>query len=171
MGTNMEWFDLEYNVEPWNLRYGRRQRRQKKKELFSAGCIRHTHEVRTPHASCAPALCPHNSALRYPCRSSVAIMAKTYRCMCSTCYDTAKYITKRTVEAHILRDRERLRSASATNTDLIDFLDLRIQETLGVLSGTRGGSRIPDTASDLGRSHRSHSAGSELGLDSEGTQI
>ena len=97
----------------------------------------------------------------------------TYRCMCSKCYaaNEPRYYTKRTVETHIRKDRAILQSTTSTNTDLIDFLELRIQETLGIISGTHGGSGMPDTASDREGSHRSRPADSEHGLDSEGTQI
>jgi hypothetical protein len=102
-----------------------------------------------------------HTTLRYPHRSCEATMAPTYRCKCSKCHGAInpKSITKRTVEAHIQQDRQKLQSALLSNTDLIDFLQLRVDKTLQVLSGIHGGLSIPDTVSDFDGSHPAGSEG------------
>ena len=88
-------------------------------------------------------------------------MVKTYQCMCLKCYGASKlkYITKRTVEAHIWQDWEIPQSTSTSNTDLVDFFKLRIYETLQVLSGVCVGPDFPDTESDLDGSRPAGSEG------------
>lgn len=53
-GTYMEGFDLECDVELWNLRYGKSRAGTKKDERLEENSREkktrlHTHEVRTPH--------------------------------------------------------------------------------------------------------------------------
>ena len=35
-------------------------------------------------------------------------MPKTYKCMCSRCYNGSKSVTKRTIEVHLQQDRDSL---------------------------------------------------------------
>lgn len=105
-----------------------------------------------------------HTTLQYPHQSCEVTMATTYQCKCSKCHKAVnpRCITKRTVEAHIQRDREILQSASISNTDFIDFLELRISETSKVLSGIHRGLRMPDTVSDFDGSHPAGSEGVPL---------
>jgi hypothetical protein len=135
-----------------------------KKTRYSTRLLSTVEHVKFARSTPAAAPPLAHTTLRYPCRSCEATMAKTYQCMCSKCYGASKskYITKRTVEAHIWRDREILQSTSISNTDLVDFLHPRIQETLQVLSGVCGGLLIPDTESDLDGSCPAGSEGAQI---------
>ncbi|KAF8268982.1 hypothetical protein EI94DRAFT_1799790 [Lactarius quietus] len=61
----------------------------------------------------------------------------------------AKKVTKRTIEAHLLQDRQTLQSLSSLNTDLLAFMQSRIDHTVKLLSDIHGSSTMLHTVSDL----------------------
>jgi hypothetical protein len=62
-------------------------------------------------------------------------------------------LSKRTIEAHLKQDQTHLQSISSTNTDLIQFVQSSIDETIKLLSLIHGGHMVLDTTLDVDRSH------------------
>lgn len=123
-------------------------------------------DARVEHvtSTCSPT---HASALVYaPCcyphHLSKLAMPKTYKCMCSRCYNGSKSVTKRTIEVHLQRDRDSLQSLSPPNPDLAIFLQLRINQTMELLSGILGGHGEPDLVSDFDGSRQVGTEGALL---------
>ena len=81
-------------------------------------------------------------------RLSELKMPTTYDCVCSKCYDRPKSVTKRTIKAHLWRDRETLLYLSAPIADLAILLQLRIDRTMELLSYIHGGSSMADLMSN-----------------------
>jgi hypothetical protein len=75
------------------------------------------------------------------------------------CYRDQKFLSKRTVGAHLMRDQDR-QVAAASSPDIVSFLQLRIEETSKVI---RGGPSMPDLVSGSERSHQLDSEGAPFG--------
>jgi hypothetical protein len=90
---------------------------------------------------------------------------RVYLCQCSKCHGKSKFHTKRTIESHLSDDQRFLMSLPRDPTDLTSnrtFVESCINQTIQLLSRTRGGHLLPHTASDA--------AGSYL-EDPEGVQL
>jgi hypothetical protein len=71
-------------------------------------------------------------------------------------------LSKRTIETHLKQDQMHLQSISSTNTDLIQFMQSSIDQTIKLLSRIHGGHMLLDTAQDVDGSHPEYPEGALL---------
>lgn len=80
-------------------------------------------------------------------------MPKIYLCKCSRCHGSSRLLSKRTIEAHLKQDQTHLQSISSANTDLYQFVQSSIDQTIKLLSLIHGGHILLDTPLGVDRSH------------------
>lgn len=85
-------------------------------------------------------------------------MTQKYRCTCSKCDVGSKEVSRRTIEAHLLKDQQFLETL-LPGTDTAVFVKSCIDRTCIFLSQVHGGTRILGTALDADGSRPEGSEG------------
>ena len=100
------------------------------------------------------------------CELTMPQTSQSYKCQCSKCNGTRKAVTKRTIESHLEQDRHTLHTTSSQSTDLLGFIQSRIDANIRLLAMIHGGPRTLSEVPDL---DGTYSQGSE-GVLSSGFQ-
>ena len=76
-------------------------------------------------------------------------MSQSYTCTCSQCHGRSKFLSLRSIRAHLERDEDDFKTIPA-GTESAIFVKSCIELTTKLLSEPHGGTMLPNTAPDAG---------------------